>query len=222
MNSVNTDQQKGFYLSSNTSVPTSQVVISSTLEKIQSHRDRYSLQLENQHIIVNKPLIYANHSCDPNCEIKPNDAGAFDLISKRVIHSGEELCFDYLTNEDELFSSFLCLCGSKNCRGYIFKRKITVKTSRLSINATVSVKALAKTLVIEWGTEQLPTEYSIALLVNEHLKSSTSHDQILINCAPATDISIKKIAVTAESLNLVFSHETEACLTFDRLYSIQH
>lgn len=36
-----------------------------------------------------------NHSCDPNCGVRVNDSGAYDLIARRDIMPGEEITFDY-------------------------------------------------------------------------------------------------------------------------------
>ena len=36
-----------------------------------------------------------NHSCDPNCGVRLNDAQAFDFVARRPIDAGQELTFDY-------------------------------------------------------------------------------------------------------------------------------
>ena len=66
---------------------------------------------------------WINHSCDPNCEAREGQHGKRVYIySLSDIKKGEELFFDYgliIDDElnDELISSYQCLCGSKNCRG---------------------------------------------------------------------------------------------------------
>ena len=61
-----------------------------------------------------------NHSCDPNCGISVNTSGAHNLIARRAIRPGEELCVDYAMRNDvvEYFPE-KCLCGAKDCRGEI-------------------------------------------------------------------------------------------------------
>jgi SET domain-containing protein len=58
-----------------------------------------------------------NHSCNPNCEsdiIK----GHIWVYALRDIKEGEELTYDY--NYDlEDYEDHPCMCGSKNCLGYI-------------------------------------------------------------------------------------------------------
>lgn len=55
---------------------------------------------------------FTNHSCNPN--------GAFlykngEMIAIRDIQEGEEISFDYASNEDTEFG-FECRCGSASCR----------------------------------------------------------------------------------------------------------
>jgi len=61
-----------------------------------------------------------NHSCDPNCGVRPNDHGGFDFVARTRIVAGEELTFDYAMRNyaidhfpDE------CLCGTAHCRGAV-------------------------------------------------------------------------------------------------------
>jgi SET domain-containing protein len=59
----------------------------------------------------------ANHSCDPNAEtdiIK----GHIWLMSDRKIKAGEEIVYDY-GFDLSYWRDHPCLCGSKNCVGYI-------------------------------------------------------------------------------------------------------
>lgn len=54
---------------------------------------------------------YANHSCDPNCEIEIKRGKVF-LVSSRRIKAGEELTYDY---DKEYFEEYIkpvgCLCN---------------------------------------------------------------------------------------------------------------
>ena len=67
------------------------------------------------------PARLINHSCDPNCEaIIYGEGGEAEiwLVSKKRIRKGEELTFDY-GFDAENYEDHPCLCGSKNCVGYI-------------------------------------------------------------------------------------------------------
>jgi hypothetical protein len=56
------------------------------------------------------PWRFMNHSCHPNCIIQ-NRA----VIALRVIEPGEELTFDYDSNEYDMAEPFDCNCGSAAC-----------------------------------------------------------------------------------------------------------
>ncbi|GIL75955.1 hypothetical protein Vretifemale_5643 [Volvox reticuliferus] len=67
-----------------------------------------------------------NSSCDPNCETqKWHDASTGEIrvgiFSSRDIAPGEELVYDYFFSTYGALkpsaASFVCMCGSKNCRG---------------------------------------------------------------------------------------------------------
>lgn len=61
-----------------------------------------------------------NHSCNPNCGIKLNVAGAHDFVAMRTIEIGEEITFDYaMRNYTIEYFPYECGCGSEQCRGSI-------------------------------------------------------------------------------------------------------
>lgn len=60
---------------------------------------------------------YINHSCEPNCEAINYDDEEIWIEAMRDIKAGEELSYDYGFEEPD--ERFPCLCGSKNCRGWI-------------------------------------------------------------------------------------------------------
>lgn len=63
------------------------------------------------------PARYINHSCNPNCETESDEESIW-IVALRDIKKGEELSYNYgydLSNYEE----HPCLCGSKNCVGYI-------------------------------------------------------------------------------------------------------
>ncbi len=55
-----------------------------------------------------------NHSCDANTEFD-----GLNVVARRNIAAGEELCIDYAQILDDTAEPFLCQCGSANCRGQI-------------------------------------------------------------------------------------------------------
>ena len=66
------------------------------------------------------PQHYVNHSCNPNVGFK----GQIFMVAIRNINKGEEIAYDYamVMHPNESSNSYFkikCLCGSKNCRGYV-------------------------------------------------------------------------------------------------------
>jgi len=72
-------------------------------------------ELEHQGIV--------NHSCDPNAGF----ASSFELVAMRHIKKGEEVTFDYAFCES-VMESFVCTCGSVQCRKRITKDDWTIAT----------------------------------------------------------------------------------------------
>lgn len=67
------------------------------------------------YLIVPRPLLLLNHSCNPNVGIIGKN-----LIAISNITVGEEVCFDYSTSVDEDgYWQMPCECQQKNCRGLI-------------------------------------------------------------------------------------------------------
>jgi hypothetical protein len=61
-----------------------------------------------------------NHSCDPNCGVRLNDAQAFDFVARRPISAGQELTFDYAMRNFTIdHFPAVCLCGTERCRGLV-------------------------------------------------------------------------------------------------------
>ena len=69
--------------------------------------------------LLDHPLSFVNHSCDPNCDIK-----MVTLYAKRDIAIGEEITIDYDTVQffRRVTPPFTCLCKSPNCRGQVDER----------------------------------------------------------------------------------------------------
>ena len=64
---------------------------------------------------------FINHSCDPNCETRKwhsKNELCIGIFAKRDIHEDEELTFNYDFDLNKTRYQ-KCLCGAKNCRGYL-------------------------------------------------------------------------------------------------------
>jgi len=83
------------------------------------------IQISDQFVVSTflskEPTDNFNHSCDPNAGIN----GQIFLIAMRDIKAGEQVTFDYAMclsytkKYAPYFYKTKCLCGTKNCRGYI-------------------------------------------------------------------------------------------------------
>lgn len=81
----------------------------------------YIFELNRKYDIDGKvpwnPAQYINHSCSPNCEVEIIK-GKIWITSLRKIKKDEELSYNYGYDLDE-YKEHPCVCGSKNCVGYI-------------------------------------------------------------------------------------------------------
>ncbi len=83
---------------------------------VSSTPTKYTIEVgENEHI-TDEFGTYLNHSCDPNTKIQRKGKR---VLAKKDIKKGEELSFDYNSNETKMATPFECACGSKNCKGRI-------------------------------------------------------------------------------------------------------
>lgn len=69
----------------------------------------------NSYIYLDPPARYFNHSCEPNCGVKPG----LGLVALRNIGVGEELRWDYSTSMLEHHWTMRCLCNAPSCRHII-------------------------------------------------------------------------------------------------------
>jgi len=82
-----------------------------------SHATQVGLHRFVQHGGLNSKL---NHSCDPNCGVRLNSAGANDFVARTHIKVGDELTFDYaMRNYTIEHFPKVCMCGAQQCRGSI-------------------------------------------------------------------------------------------------------
>lgn len=84
------------------------------------YTSRYCMSLTDDSVIEPAaPYRFANHSCDPNCELTTFDdcPGQLFMVACKPIWKGDEITIDYgWPAEDD---SIRCLCGSPNCRGWV-------------------------------------------------------------------------------------------------------
>ena len=66
-------------------------------------------------VLMQPPEKFINHSCDPTTYVKTIN-GVRKVLAMRDIKNGEEITYDYSMNGDNE-GTFVCHCGSKNCRG---------------------------------------------------------------------------------------------------------
>ncbi len=67
--------------------------------------------------VPDNPVKFANHSCEPNCEMIL-EAGRLFLRTVHEIKIGEELTFDYGFRL-AAFPGHQCMCGAPSCAGFI-------------------------------------------------------------------------------------------------------
>lgn len=86
-------------------------------EEQQKYFSRYSYQCSEDRFVLADPGLdrYMNHSCDPNLYWKDNQT----LVACRDIDPGEEISYDYTTNDILVDYQMKCNCGSNSCRQII-------------------------------------------------------------------------------------------------------
>ncbi|PTL58238.1 SET domain-containing protein-lysine N-methyltransferase [Paraconexibacter algicola] len=85
-----------------------------------------------------------NHSCDPNCGVRLNDACAFDFVARRAIADCEEVTFDYAMRNFTIdHFPIACLCGARNCRGAVTGWKSLPADRKRAYGALVAPYLLA-------------------------------------------------------------------------------
>ena len=87
--------------------------------KIIDHPSRTSIQIgPNRHVDVEAPAKFINHSCRPNTKIEGEN-----IVALKKIAPGEEITFDYQSNEVELSASFICRECGQWVKGKKFRRE---------------------------------------------------------------------------------------------------
>jgi uncharacterized protein len=76
-------------------------------------RESFALQTgPNAYVYLDNPARFFNHSCEPNCGVRPD----LYLVALRDIARGEELTYDYSTTMLERKWTMECECGRSLCR----------------------------------------------------------------------------------------------------------
>lgn len=95
------------------------VLPTSEFNRLPEEAQRHSLQVDDDSYLVDDerghPTESFNHSCDPNAVIH----GPHQLVARRDIAKGEEVCFDYATTDSSPYDEFSCQCGTADCRGLV-------------------------------------------------------------------------------------------------------
>ena len=90
------------------------------LRRLQHEAQFYAVQIEDDlHLVTPCDRVggadFVNHSCEPNALL----SGASNLVARRRIEPGEEVCFDYATSDSHDGLRFACECGAPNCRKFV-------------------------------------------------------------------------------------------------------
>ena len=85
------------------------------------------------------PARFANHSCEPTCDVVVGDDDEIRIVTRRAVAAGGELTFDYgavasldPASADSAWDprwSFRCACGAQGCRGMIDRYVVTGETA---------------------------------------------------------------------------------------------
>jgi uncharacterized protein len=95
-----------------------EVMPGSHLQRLKKRESYSCMALDEATILVNSqndPVIYGNHSCDPNLWM----VGAVTEVARKHIARDEELTVDYAVMSDDPEWRRVCRCGAKNCRGVV-------------------------------------------------------------------------------------------------------
>ena len=91
-----------------------------SLRRCESNNE-YIFSLDDTHDldgnVSRNPARFLNHSCDPNCEAKP-DGGRIWIVARRGIRAGEEITFNYGYDLED-YREHPCRCGAAGCVGYM-------------------------------------------------------------------------------------------------------
>jgi hypothetical protein len=89
--------------------------------EILDHPTLFTVQInESKHVNCTQGTCeYTCASCDPNAKFQLENDEELVLIALRDIQKGEQITFNYCLTEWKMANPFKCLCGAKNCLGYV-------------------------------------------------------------------------------------------------------
>ncbi|WP_067518555.1 SET domain-containing protein [Endozoicomonas ascidiicola] len=96
--------------------------IATELQEAEDFDSDYYIQVDEHHWmvdIVEEPANYFNHSCEPNAMLDPKAPLATRLLALCDIRKGEEVTYDYGTQDKDIPYSMDCRCNSSECRGIV-------------------------------------------------------------------------------------------------------
>jgi uncharacterized protein len=103
------------------SLQLSETVLVGRIDRELDHNHPHASQIGEDRFVLHGGLIpKVNHSCEPNCGIRPNASGAHNLVARKPITPGEEITFDYaMRNYSVEYFPDHCRFGSCHCRDHI-------------------------------------------------------------------------------------------------------
>jgi len=118
---LRTTDEKGEGIFATRPFEAGEIVMLGIIDKEYKENTSHTAQIDENRYVIHKGLIpKVNHSCDPNCGIKVNEAGGHNFVAMKPIAIGEEIAFDYaMRNYSVDHFPPKCICGAKNCRGRI-------------------------------------------------------------------------------------------------------
>jgi hypothetical protein len=79
------------------------------IEALPAEERNFLSLLDGEHILMEPPSRFVNHSCNPNAR-----GSGWTDVATRVIETGEEITVDYVAEVPGL--RLECNCGARNCR----------------------------------------------------------------------------------------------------------
>jgi uncharacterized protein len=118
---LQTTDNKGEGVFATRSFQLGETVLVGRIDRELDHNHPHASQISKERFVLHGGLIpKVNHSCEPNCGIRPNTSGAHDLVARESIGLGEEITFDYaMRNYSVEYFPNHCRCGSRHCRDRI-------------------------------------------------------------------------------------------------------
>jgi len=167
----------------------------------------YLMQIDNNYVVdptkSGNMARFANHSCDPNCEIikwNVNGEICVGIFSVKDILENEEITFKY---NFDMYSTALskCRCGSTNCQGYLGVRPKDIDPDKWDEQL--------KSLECEICHATQETKNNEMLLCDNcnkgfhikclHIEKVPQDDWLCLNCSKNTNAKEKKAQVEDET-----------------------